>query len=191
MRSCCATCCSGDERGPAGFLANRGLRPPRLRVSGCSCRYGGVARSELALAVTRARGFGFLGMVREPPELIRREVEAMRRGTPRPFGVNLIPAATLPDLLEAQVRTCIELEVPVMALFWDLRPDLVRRFCDAGMVVICQVGSAGGPRLCALCCRSWSLGAPFPCLRVAWSMGGISSMCCGWARKASSSRRRW
>lgn len=30
-----------------------------------------------------------------------------------------------------------------MALFWDLRPDLVRRFCDAGMVVICQVGSAG------------------------------------------------
>ncbi len=133
-----------------------GAPPVSLRTEVCDllgCEYpvvlagmGGVARFELALAVTRARGFGFLGMVREPPELIRREVEAMRRGTPRPFGVNLIPAATPPDLLEAQVRTCIELRVQVMALFWDLRPDLVRRFCDAGMVVICQVGSAGEGR---------------------------------------------
>ena len=44
---------------------------------------GGVARSELALAVTKAGGFGFLGMVRERPALIREEVEAMRRGPPR------------------------------------------------------------------------------------------------------------
>src|SRR5215472_9534244 len=70
---------------------------------------GGVARSELALAVTRAGGFGFVGMVREPAELIRREVEAIRRGTTRPFGVNIIPAATDPQLIEAQIATCIEL----------------------------------------------------------------------------------
>jgi len=37
---------------------------------------GGVARSELVIAVTRAGGFGFLGMVRESPSLIRREVES-------------------------------------------------------------------------------------------------------------------
>ena len=103
---------------------------------------GGVARSELALAVSKAGGFGFLGMVRESPELIRREVEAMRRGKARAFGVNIIPAATETALLEAQVRTCIDMRVPVLALFWDLRPDLVRRFRDAGIVVVCQVGSA-------------------------------------------------
>jgi nitronate monooxygenase len=80
-------------------------------------------------------------MVREPPELIRREVEAMRRGTSQPFGVNIIPAATDPELLERQVHACIELSVPVVTLFWDLRPDLVRRFRDAGTVVVCQVGS--------------------------------------------------
>lgn len=103
---------------------------------------GGVARSELALAVTRAGGFGFLGMVRESPELIRREVEALRGGTSKPFGVNIIPAATEPGLLEDQVNTCIELRVPVIALFWDLRADFVRRFRDHGTIVICQVGSA-------------------------------------------------
>jgi nitronate monooxygenase len=102
---------------------------------------GGVARSELALSVTRGGGFGFLGMVRESPELIRREVKAMRRETSRSFGVNIIPAATEPGLLEEEVTTCIDLRVPVVALFWDLRRDLVKRFRDAGTLVVCQVGS--------------------------------------------------
>src|SRR5262245_53223600 len=128
-----------------------GAQPFSLRTEVCDllgCDHpiilagmGGVARSELALAVTKAGGFGFLGMVRESPELIRREVVAMRRGTSRSFGINIIPAATEPDLLEEQVETCIELHVPVMALFWDLRADLVHRFRDAGIVVVCQVGS--------------------------------------------------
>jgi nitronate monooxygenase len=102
---------------------------------------GGVARSELVIAVTRAGGFGFLGMVREPPSLIRREVEAVRRGTPKRFGVNLIPAATDPSLLEQQIIACIELEVPVVTLFWDIFPDIVGRLRDAGIIVVCQIGS--------------------------------------------------
>jgi nitronate monooxygenase len=131
--------------------ASRALQTEACELLGCSypvvlAGMGGVARSELALAVTHAGGFGFLGMVREPPELIRREVEAMRRGTSQPFGVNIIPAATDPELLERQVQTCLELRVPVIALFWDLRPDLVRRFRDAGTVVVCQVGSVGEGR---------------------------------------------
>lgn len=132
------------------------VRTTTLRTGICDllgCDYpvvlagmGGVARSELALAVTNAGGFGFLGMVREPPELIRREVEAMRGGTARPFGVNIIPAATDPALLEAQVETCIALRVPAMTLFWDLRPDLVQRLRQEGIVVVCQVGSAAEGR---------------------------------------------
>ena len=48
-------------------------------------------------------------MVLEPPSLKRQEVEAVSRMTPEPFGVNLIPAATDSELLEQQLRMCIEL----------------------------------------------------------------------------------
>jgi nitronate monooxygenase len=112
------------------------------------CRYplvlagmGGVSRAELVGAVTEAGGFGFLGMVREPPELIAREVEALRRAGHARFGVNLIPAATPPKLLEAELATCLALEVPVVALFWDIDRALVRRLRDAGTLVVYQVGS--------------------------------------------------
>lgn len=113
------------------------------------CRYplvlagmGGVARSELVAAVSEAGGFGFLGMVREPPALIRREVEAVRKRGIARFGVNLIPAATDRLLLDQQVDTLLELDVPVVALFWDLDAPLVRRLTDAGVRVVYQVGSA-------------------------------------------------
>jgi nitronate monooxygenase len=102
---------------------------------------GGVARSELVAAVAEAGGFGFLGMVRESPELIRREVEAVRRRGVTRFGVNIIPAATDPALLAQQVETILALEVPVVALFWDLDAPLVRRFNEAGVLVAWQVGS--------------------------------------------------
>jgi nitronate monooxygenase len=122
------------------------LHRPVCDLLGCTyplvlAGMGGVARSELAAAVAEAGGFGFLGMVREPVSLIRSEVQALRaRGVQR-FGVNLIPAATPPDLLEAQLQACIELEVPVVALFWDLAARIVRRLRDAGVVVVYQVGS--------------------------------------------------
>jgi nitronate monooxygenase len=102
---------------------------------------GGVARSELVAAVTKGGGFGFLGMVREPVTLIRSEVEALRELGVERFGVNLIPAATERALLEAQILACLELNVPVVGLFWDVAPSLVRRLRDAGIIVACQVGS--------------------------------------------------
>lgn len=112
------------------------------------CRYpivlagmGGVARSELVAAVTEAGGYGFLGMVREPPELIETEVGAVRRAGHSRFGVNLIPAATEPDLLEREVATCIALQVPSVCLFWDISEPLVRRLREAGVMVVYQVGS--------------------------------------------------
>jgi nitronate monooxygenase len=102
---------------------------------------GGVARSELVAAVTQAGGFGFLGMVREPTSLMRREADAVRRLTSKPFGINLIPAATDGELLEQQLGMCIELGIPVVALFWDLSREIVGRLGDAGILVVCQVGS--------------------------------------------------
>ncbi|TCO83672.1 nitronate monooxygenase [Plasticicumulans lactativorans] len=128
------------------------LHTPLCELLGC--RYplilagmGGVARSALVAAVTQAGGFGFLGMVREPLALIRDEVARVRRRTGRPFGVNLIPAATPPALLAAQVELCIELGVPVVGLFWDVLPEVVGRLRDAGILVVYQVGSALEARL--------------------------------------------
>lgn len=103
---------------------------------------GGVARSQLVSAVTNAGGFGFLGMVREPSSLISREIARVRAQTDRPFGVNLIPAATEPDLLEAEVAVCIEEKVFSVGLFWDLSESLVKRLVDHEILVVCQVGSA-------------------------------------------------
>jgi nitronate monooxygenase len=122
------------------------LHRPVCNILGCTtpivlAGMGGVARSELVAAVTEAGGFGFLGMVREPIGLIRAEVAALRtRGITR-FGVNLIPAATDPTLLEAQVSACIDLGVPVISLFWDVSSKLAARLRAAGIVVVCQVGS--------------------------------------------------
>lgn len=123
------------------------LHTPLCELLGC--RYplilagmGGVARSALVAAVTQAGGFGFLGMVREPLALIRDEVARVHRRTERPFGVNLIPAATPPALLAEQVELCIELGVPVVGLFWDVLPEVVGRLRDAGILVVYQVGSA-------------------------------------------------
>jgi len=112
------------------------------------CRYplvlagmGGVARAELVTAVSRAGGFGFLGMVREPVARIRAEVATVRAAGVERFGVNLIPAGTDPALLEAQIETLIALAVPVAGLFWDVPAPLVGRLRAAGLRVVCQVGS--------------------------------------------------
>lgn len=117
------------------------------------CRYplvlagmGGVARAELVTAVSRAGGFGFLGMVREPIERIRAEVAAVRAAGVEHFGVNLIPAGTDPALLAAQIETLIALAVPVVGLFWDVPAPLVGRLRAAGLRVVCQVGAVDEAR---------------------------------------------
>jgi nitronate monooxygenase len=115
------------------------------------CRYpilqagmGGPARSELVAAVTAAGGYGFLGMVREKPELIRREVAAVRRRTDRPFGVNLIPYGTEPALLEEELAACFEAKVHSLTFFWQVRPDLIARAHAAGCKVLYQTGTLAG-----------------------------------------------
>lgn len=112
------------------------------------CRYpilqagmGGVARAELAASVSEAGAYGFLGMVREAPALIAQEIDAVRARTDRPFGVNLIPAATDPALLEAELAVCFAKRVHSLCFFWDVRPEVVERAKAAGCLVLYQVGS--------------------------------------------------
>ena len=112
------------------------------------CRYpvvlagmGGVSRSELVVSVINGGGYGFLGMVREQPELIREEILCVRNGSDREFGVNIIPAATAPGLLESQIAACIDMGVASVCLFWDICPDVIRRLKAAGIIVVHQVGT--------------------------------------------------
>jgi nitronate monooxygenase len=122
------------------------LNTPLLTTLGCEvpimlAGMGGVARHELAAAVSRAGGFGVLGMVREPVDLIRAEVNALRERTDKRFAVNLIPASTDAALLKAQINTCLTLRVPAIVLFWDIDKALVRHLKEEGVQVIHQVGS--------------------------------------------------
>ncbi|GAB4393137.1 MAG: enoyl-[acyl-carrier-protein] reductase FabK [Kiloniellaceae bacterium] len=118
-----------------------GCRHPILQAG-----MGGVARAELVAAVVEAGGYGFLGMVRESPELIAREVDAVRARTQRPFGVNLIPAATDPELLAEQLAVCFEKAVHALCFFWDVDADAVARAKSAGCRVLYQVGSVEDAR---------------------------------------------
>lgn len=122
------------------------LHSPICDLLGCDhpillAGMGGVARSDLVAAVANAGGYGILGVVREPPELIALEVAAIRARTPKPFAVNLIPAATDPALLDAELNTCFELKVPALCFFWHPITDAIRRAKAAGCLVLHQVGS--------------------------------------------------
>jgi nitronate monooxygenase len=128
------------------------LRTPLCDLLGCEvpilqAGMGGPARHELAAAVARAGGFGMLGMVRETPDLISQEVLALRALTNRPFAVNLIPAATDPALLQAEMDAALGLGVPALTFFWDPVPSAIRRAKDAGVVVLHQVGSLEAARV--------------------------------------------
>jgi nitronate monooxygenase len=127
------------------------LRTPLCGLLGCDvpillAGMGGVSRWELAAAVANAGGYATLGMVREPTDLIEREVRALRAATDRPFAVNLIPAATAPDLLDAQISCCLALGVRAFSFFWDVVPSAVARVKAAGCLVLHQIGTLQAAR---------------------------------------------
>ncbi len=122
------------------------LRTPLCDLLGCEvpvllAGMGGVARSELAVAVAQAGGFAMLGMVREPPALIEAEVKAFRAASNRPFAVNVIPSATDPGLLDRQIGLCLDLGVRAFTFFWDPMPEVIERVKRAGCLVLHQVGT--------------------------------------------------
>ena len=127
------------------------LHTPLCDTLGCDvpillAGMGGVSRWELAAAVANAGGYPSLGMVRESPDLIEREVTALRAATNRAFAVNLIPAATDPALLDAQITRCLDLGVRAFSFFWDVVPEAIKRVKTAGCLVLHQVGTLASAR---------------------------------------------
>lgn len=127
------------------------LHRPLCDLLGCDvpillAGMGGVSRWELAAAVANAGGYAILGMVREDPDLIEREVRALQAATKRRFAVNLIPAATEAGLLDRQIRRCLDLGVTDFSFFWDVMPEVVARIKAAGGTVLYQVGTLRAAR---------------------------------------------
>ncbi|HMQ91676.1 MAG TPA: nitronate monooxygenase [Amaricoccus sp.] len=65
---------------------------------------------------------------------------------PRSFAVNLIPAATDPALLDAQIACCLDLGVEAFSFFWDVVPKAVERVKAAECLVIHQIGTQNAAR---------------------------------------------
>lgn len=122
------------------------LHTPLCDLLGCElpillAGMGGVARWELAAAIANAGGYATLGMVREDPTLIASEIKALRAATDHPFAVNLIPSATDPALLDAQIQCCLDLGIGAFSFFWDVMPEIIHRVKAADCLVLHQVGT--------------------------------------------------
>ncbi len=84
-----------------------------------------------------------MGMVRESPGLIAREISAVRqKRTNRAFGVNHPLGSHPPALLADEMAACFHAGVPAMCFFWgvDVACDRARPK-RAGCLVLYQVGS--------------------------------------------------
>jgi nitronate monooxygenase len=102
---------------------------------------GGLARGELAGAVSAAGGLGTLGIM--PPAQLAREIRVARDLAPgRPLAVNLL----LPFTKAAHVRACIEARVDAVVLFFGFAPRTVAALRDAGILVLHQVGQPAEAR---------------------------------------------
>jgi NAD(P)H-dependent flavin oxidoreductase YrpB (nitropropane dioxygenase family) len=103
---------------------------------------GGIARAELAAAVSRAGGLGTVGTLLDVHEFrreLRRCKELCER---RPFAANLL----LPALRPGHVEACVAEKVPVVSLFFGFDRAVVSALHGAGALVVHQIGSVDQAR---------------------------------------------
>jgi len=99
---------------------------------------GSAATPELAAAVADAGGLGMLALTWvTPPEAVD-QVRRVRRLTDRPFGVNLVLAFPIDDLLDA----CLGEGVPIISTFWGDPANVTERVHAAGALHLHTVGTA-------------------------------------------------
>lgn len=119
-------------------LADRlGLEAPVVQAG----MGGGLARAELAAAVSNAGALGTVGLL--PPAVLRHELrEAAERAPGRPVAANLL----LPFVTRQHVAACVETRPSVVTLFCGFDRHLVARLREAGSFVLHQVGGAHAAR---------------------------------------------
>ena len=97
-----------------------------------------VSTVDLVVAVSEAGGLGIIGAGNAPPDYVRDQVRQVKKGTDRPFGIN-IPLFS--PFVEAVMEICIEEQVPVVATGAGSPAQYVPRLKEAGIKVIPVVAS--------------------------------------------------
>src|SRR5215210_5715058 len=119
---------------------------------------GGASTPALAAAVSEAGGLGFVAAGYKPADAVRRDLEALRSMTDRPFGLNLFapPAAESErrgvalgeprrddDDWDAKLALALAERVPLVSFVFGCPPaELVDRLRGAGTEVWVTVTSA-------------------------------------------------
>ena len=111
---------------------------------------GWVARAELAAAVSEAGGLGVIGAGTDmAADELRRQIEATRRLTDRPFGVDILfgtvraagsEVARYTDAVQEMVRVVLEERVPVLISGLGSPADAVPEAHARGIFVMSVVG---------------------------------------------------
>ena len=96
---------------------------------------GSATSAEFAAAASNAGGLGGIGTLNRPTAAIRRDLDAIRALTDRPFAVNHVPQS----LDEEAFRATLALRPAVISFALGDPGDLVRRAHDAGCRVMLQV----------------------------------------------------
>ena len=99
---------------------------------------GGVSYAEVVAAVSEAGGFGTLGMAGRTPDEIAQQMRRVKELTDKPFGVDLL--AALPEQMEAAADVIIAEGAKAFVSGLGVPAGLVKRFHDAGIVVMSMCG---------------------------------------------------
>ena len=99
---------------------------------------GGVSYHRLATAVSEAGGFGCLGASTMARDEMNREIAAVRAGTDKPFGVDLLTAA--PGDMTSQVEDVIRGGATAFVAGLGVPRDVVQLCHDNGVVVVNMCG---------------------------------------------------
>ena len=94
-----------------------------------------VSERNLVSAISNGGGFGVIACGSMTPDLLKKEIEATRALTDKPFGVNLI---TMHPELIALIDACLEAKVGHVVLAGGLPPGgAIQKLKDGGAKVMC------------------------------------------------------
>jgi NAD(P)H-dependent flavin oxidoreductase YrpB (nitropropane dioxygenase family) len=103
---------------------------------------GGLARAELAGAVSAAGGLGTVGILTDPDGLAAELRRARELAGGRPVAANLL----LPFTRRAHVEACIAAGIDAVVTFCGSNPEAIARLRAAGIAVLVQVGTPAQAR---------------------------------------------
>lgn len=97
-----------------------------------------VATGELAAAVSSAGGLGIIGAGNAPADVIKKEIEKLKKLTDKPFGLNIMLLSPFADDI---IELAIEEKVPVITTGAGNPGKHIKRFQEIGSKVIPVVPS--------------------------------------------------